>query len=313
MKKKAFTIVSDYDGLELKGVMYLPDGKTKGIVQITHGMNEYKERYEDFMRFLSGNGYVAACYDQRGHGDSVKSEDDRGYFGDKKAQAIVDDAVQVTQYLKQEFPSAPLILFGHSMGSMVVRCYLQQHDTLIDKLIVCGSPSKNPLAGCAVALTKLITLFCGERHRSKFLSYVSTGKGDKKFKGEGKGAWLSRNKKSTEKFYSNPKSRRKFTCNGFENLFRLMKNTYTKRRYQVRNEYLPILFISGDKDAVIGNAYKWQQSMDVLVEVGYQDVAGKLYPDFRHEILGEIGCKTVYKDIMSFLTRPQNFGGKTDL
>ncbi|MBO4939674.1 MAG: alpha/beta fold hydrolase [Clostridia bacterium] len=301
MSKKEFIVVSDYDGLELKGIIYEPMGKAKGIVQITHGMCEYKERYIDFMRFLSGNGYIAACYDQRGHGDSVKSEEDLGWFGDAKAKAIVDDAVQVTRYLKSQYPDIPLTLFGHSMGSMVVRCYLHEHDTEIEQLIVCGSPSKNPLAGIAIGLTKCISLFRGARHRSKMLSYLSTGKGDKLFKGEGKGAWLSQNRKCTEKFYANPKGKHKFTCNGFENLFRLMKGTYQKQAYQVRNETLPILFISGDRDAVIGDPYKWQKSMDVLIEVGYQNVVGKLYTDLRHEILNEYAHQQVYRDVLGFL------------
>ncbi|MFQ7077829.1 MAG: hypothetical protein ACLRSW_07770 [Christensenellaceae bacterium] len=29
----------------------LPEGEPKGIFQIVHGMCEYKERYDDFMRF----------------------------------------------------------------------------------------------------------------------------------------------------------------------------------------------------------------------------------------------------------------------
>ena len=301
MTKKDFTVLSNYDGLELKGMIYEPDGKAKGIVQILHGMCEFKERYTDFMRFLSGNGYIAACYDQRGHGDSVKSEEDLGWFGDTKAKAIVDDAVQVTQYLRSQYPNLPLTLFGHSMGSMVVRCYLHEHDTEIEQLIVCGSPSKNPFVGMAIGLTKCIALFRGARHRSKFLSYASTGRGNKRFKGEGKGAWLSQNRKSIEKFYANPKSKHKFTCNGFENLFRLMKGTYQKSRYQVRNETLPILFLSGDRDVVIGDPYRWQQSVDVLIEVGYQNVTGKLYTDLRHEILNEYAHQQVYRDILGFL------------
>lgn len=42
-----------------------------------------------------------------------------------------------------------VLLFGHSMGSMVVRCYIQEHDGDIDSLVVCGSPSKNSLAAPA--------------------------------------------------------------------------------------------------------------------------------------------------------------------
>lgn len=301
MKKKEFIVKSDFDGVELKGKIFEPDGKKKGIVLILHGMCEYKERYEEFMGFLAGNGYVAACYDQRGHGDSVTSKDDLGWFNDKDGVAFVEDAAQVVKALKAQYENIPFIMLGHSMGSMIVRCFLREHDELIDKLIVSGSPSKNSLAGVAVCMAKVLGKFKGEKHRSKTLSFLATGKGDKKFPKEGKGAWLSKNYKCTEKFYSNPKGSFRFTCNGFENLFKLMKRTYQAKGYQVKNPTLPIHFISGDKDAVMISSMKWVNSLDFLLDVGYENVTGKLYNDFRHEVLNEIGRKDVYKDVLAFL------------
>lgn len=301
MEMKNFVVNSDYDQLALKGIVYVPSGKKKGIVQIVHGMCEYKERYIDFMKFLCSQGYVAACYDQRGHGDSVETEEDLGWFGDSNAVAIVEDAAKVTRCLKKQYPDLPVVLFGHSMGSMVVRCYLREHDDLIDKLIVCGSPSKNPLVDAAIFLAKTIGLFRGKRHRSKLLSYLSTGKGDKLFPGEAKGAWLSRNRENIDEFYSNPKGRHRFTCNGFENLFKLMKRTYQKRGYRVKNPGLPIHFISGDKDAVIGDTFKWVNATDFMMEVGYENVTGKLYKDFRHELLNDLGRQNVFDDILEYI------------
>ena len=72
------------------------------------------------MRFLAENGLIAAAHDHRGHGKSVKEEADLGWFGDKKARAVVEDAVLVTRKLKERYPNLPVTLFGHSMGSMVV-------------------------------------------------------------------------------------------------------------------------------------------------------------------------------------------------
>lgn len=301
MEKLCFTIPSNYDGLPLSCLVYEPSDSPKGIVQLVHGMCEHKERYEEFMSFLCENGYVVACHDHRGHGESVRSEEDYGWFGDTKAEAVVDDAVQFTQYLRGKYPNLPVTLFGHSMGSMVVRCYIQTHETLIDKLIVCGSPSENPLAGIAVFLTKIIALFKGERHRSKTLHYLSTGKGDERFKGEGKCAWLSKNKANVEKYLRNPKCTYKFTCNGFENLFRLMQNTYDKKRYSVQNTALPIHFVAGADDPVIENEKKWTQAVEFMRKLGYQKVTGKLYETLRHEILMEEERGQVFDDLLAFM------------
>ena len=303
MTKKEFSLASNYDGLSLKGMIFEPDGERKGVLQLVHGMCEYKERYEKTMEFFTEKGFVVACYDQRGHGDSVQTAADRGWFGDRSGKAIVEDCAQVVRYLKTEYPDLPLNLFGHSMGSMVVRCYLQDYDGEIDKLIVCGSPVDNPLAGMAVFMTKIIGLFRGQRHRSKMLAYLSTGKGNDNFPGEGRGAWLSRNRENIAADYASEKSNYIFTCNGFENLFNLMKRTYTKKGYSLQNPDLPIFFISGGDDAVLGGEKNFAKTLDFLRARGYTQVSGKLYEGLRHELLNELDNAEVYADILTFLEK----------
>jgi len=300
MKIEKFTVKSEFDGLELSGIIYEPDGEKKGVIQILHGMCEYKERYDEIMRFFAENGYVVACHDQRGHGDSVKDDGDLGYFYDKRGKAIIEDAAQVTKSLKSRYPDLPVTLYGHSMGSMVARCYLQKYDTLVEKAVISGSPNKNPLAGVAIALTKLIVLFKGDRYRSPMLTYLSTGKGNDRFKGEGKGAWLSRNRENIETFYKSPKNLR-FTCNGFLNLFTLMKRTYTRKLYQTGAPKLKILFVSGSDDAVLGGKKGWEKTLAFMRKVGYECVQGKLYEGMRHEVHNELERAGVFADLLEFV------------
>lgn len=300
MQTKNYTLTSDFDGLTLHVLVVEPNGERKGIFQILHGMCEYKERYLPLMEFFAANGYVAVCHDQRGHGDSVLDEKDRGYFYEYSGNAIVDDAAQVTRFIKTEYPNLPVTLFGHSMGSMVARCYLQKYDRQVEKAIICGSPSKNPMAGMAIFVEKCIRLFKGARHRSKMLAYLSTGKGDENFPGEGKGAWLSRNREIIDEYYASPKSNYKFTCNGFENLFKLMRNTYHKNLYAVKNPDMPILFVAGGDDAVIVSKEKWLDAIEFMRKVGYTNVDGKLYDGYRHEIHNDIGNEVPLADLLAF-------------
>ena len=282
--------------------MYEPNGEKRGIIQIEHGMCERRVRYEEMMAFFSSYGYVTVCHDHRGHGDSIEKKEDRGWFRDRNAQAIVEDSVQVTKYVKELYPDLPIVLFGHSMGSMVVRCYLQKHDELIDKLIVCGTPSRNPLVNSGILLAKTISLFKGDRHRSDLLAYLSTGKGNKNFPGEEKGCWLSRNRENIKAFYSDEKCHFVFTCNGFENLFKLMRNTFSAKRYKdIKNPNLPILFISGEEDAVLGGAKQFEKVVNFMRKVGYTDVQGKLYKELRHEIFNDLGKEEVYADMLEFV------------
>ncbi len=301
MQTQTFTLNASFDGLTLHILTAEPQGKAKGVVQILHGMCEYKERYLPLMQYFADNGFAVVCYDQRGHGDSVKDSKDLGYFYETKAQGIVQDAVDVTQWIRTRYPHLPLTLFGHSMGSMVARCYLQRHDTLVDKAIICGSPVNNPLSPVAIMLAKTIGLFRGKYHRCKTLSYLSTGKGNKKFPGEEKGAWLSKNRENIQEFYANPKGHFRFTCNGFENLFRLMKNTYDTKLYKVQNPDLPILFVSGADDPVLGGAKNFAKTLAFMKKLGYQKIDGRLYEGLRHEIHNETDNKEVLADLLHAL------------
>lgn len=301
MIKKTFTITSNYDGLPLAGFVIVPENSPKGIVQLVHGMAERKERYEEMMTFFAENGYVCVCHDHRGHGESMRSKEDKGWFGDYEGKAVVEDAFLVTKYIKEEYPNLPLTLFGHSMGSLIVRCYAQKYDNEIEKLIVCGSPSKNPLAGVAIFLEKCIRLFRGARHRSKLLAFLSTGKGDKLFPGEGKNAWLSGNRESVEAYLADENCGFRFTCNGYENLFKLLRRTYQKKKYRVQNPDLPIHFVAGAKDPVIVSEKAWKNAVEDMRKVGYNKVSGKLYEGMRHEIHNELDRQTVYNDLLAFI------------
>ena len=97
MIKETITVNSEFDGLPLQVIVALPEGEAKGVVQLSHGMCEYIDRYEQLMRVLTENGYIVAGNDHRGHGNSVKTQDDLGYFYEKTGKAIVSDLVTVTK------------------------------------------------------------------------------------------------------------------------------------------------------------------------------------------------------------------------
>ena len=307
MQQREFTLQSKYDNLALSCAEYAAEGGTqtnaKGVVQIVHGMCEYKERYEGFIDYLTQNGYIVFAHDHRGHGGSVTANENLGYFGDKKGEAIVDDAALVTDEIRRLYPGLSVTLFGHSMGSLVVRAYIQKYEEKIDKLIVCGSPSKNSLAGFGLMLNGVISAFRGKKYRSRLMANASTGGGDDKFPGEGKNAWLTRDKTVVEKYNADEKCNFVFSCNGFSNLLHLVKNAYKKKKYPAKHSDLPIFFMAGADDPVIGSEKKWLAAQQFLRDVGYKNVTGKLYPKMRHEILNELGKEEVYADALAFIEK----------
>ena len=299
---KKLEINSLFDGLTLSILILKSKGKIKGIVQIAHGMAEHKERYIPFMKFLNDNGYIAVIHDHRGHGKSIKSTSDYGYFYDDTGKAIVEDLHQITLYIKEKFPNLPIYLLGHSMGSMVARKYIKKYDRDISKLIVCGAPSRNDDVGIALKLTKVLLKIKGDKHRSKLLNNLTFGSYNRKFRIENsKNAWLCSDSNVVKDYDEDPQSGFIFTLNGFWNLFILLRDIYNEEDYLVRNPNMPILFIAGGQDPVIISKRDWEESQLFFKNIGYDNVKGILYRNMRHEILNEIDKIQVYEDILRFI------------
>ena len=297
MDKRIEKIRSSSDGLEIEVLSLVPDQAT-AIFIISHGMCEHKERYLKFMEFLTGNGFISVIHDHRGHGESIKNDDDLGYFYGPDPSAIVDDVHDVIRSIKSRYKGLPVYLFGHSMGSLVVRCYIQKYDD-IDKLIVCGTPCKNEIVDLGILLAKLIGKIKGDHYRSRFLTELVTGRFDQAFDGDLKNRWLSFDEENVESFNNHKKDGFIFTVDGYLNLFGLLKRTYDKDQ-RVLNSDLPILFIAGKDDPVIGGLMKWHQSISFMQDLGY-NVHAIAYDDMRHEILNESGKEKIYEDIKSFI------------
>ena len=125
MRTIQYSFPSKADGLEISCLAVVPelgrDEKYKGIIQIVHGMSEYKERYLPFMEYMAERKYVSVIHDHRGHGKSVRSKEDLGYMYGGGADAMLQDIHTVNCLIRDHFPELPLILFGHSMGSLAVR------------------------------------------------------------------------------------------------------------------------------------------------------------------------------------------------
>ena len=293
MKKEFFIIKSNCDGLELDVALFIPK-EIKGIVQLSHGMVEHKEYYYDFMKYLVDNGFACIINDHRGHGKSVKSERDLGYLYDETSDYLVEDLHQITKYIKEKYPNKKIILFGHSMGSLIVRKYLKKYDYEIDKLIVCGSPSINKMSKIGLILSKIIKLIKGDRHRSNILNNLALSN-------DRTNSWLSNNKEYINKYSHDKLCGYVFTTNGFINLTNLMVDVYSRKNWILKNKNLPIFFIAGKEDIIIKNEKMWMKSINFLTSIGYKNIKYKLYDKMKHAILFEEDNEVVLRDIIDFI------------
>lgn len=301
-------IKSQWDGLELSLLTVAPrEGRQlHGVIQMVHGMCEYKERYLPFMKFMAKHGYICVIHDNRGHGQSVKSMEDLGYMYEGGAKAMVEDIRQITLLLRERYPELPLTLFGHSMGSLAVRAYVKKYDDLLDGLIVCGSPSRNRAVILGKAIATVQKQIWGSHHRSKLLEALSFGGYAAQFPREKrKYAWICTDQLVVREYEDSQLCGFTFTVDGYRTLFDLMGEAYSRRGWKCANGSLPVLFLGGAQDPCIGNGRKFAAAMRHLQARGYQNVRGKLYPGLRHEILNEPCKRKIFQDVALFLRRQE--------
>lgn len=273
------------------------------VIQMVHGMAEHKERYIPMMEYLSSKGFVCVMHDNRGHGQSVKAPGDLGFMYGGKAEGLVEDVLVVNNWVRQSYPGKHVFLFGHSMGSLIVRCYLKEHDDTIDGLIVCGSPSANPMASAGKGMIRMAAMLGGGNEKAwrkvvPLFTKMSTGQYAKGLPaGSSPNAWICTDPEVVEAYDKDPLCGFPFTLNGYYSLMDLMTGCYDVKGYPVRNPRLPVWFMAGENDPCIVDRRSWENAQADLRTAGYVSVQGKLYPDMRHEIHNERGKEQVWADV----------------
>lgn len=306
-----FSLESRQDGLQLSMMMVQPDGEIRALVQLAHGMSEHKERYLPFMQYLARRGYLCVMNDHRGHGASVRSQEDLGYFYENGDTAIVEDLHQITLWMRAQWPGLPLFLFGHSMGSMAVRAYCENYDRDIDALVVSGSPGENAAAGAGLALIRLLVLLRGERYRSALLQKMTIGAFASRFPDpEHPCAWISANMENVIAYESDPLCSFRFTLNGNRALLRLMRRCYGLSPKRGKPD-LPVHFYSGADDPCAPNAKGFWGAVEKMRRAGYRNVQGTLFPGLRHEILNESNAEEIFERIWKEAFEPNLKPSKT--
>ena len=87
--KKHFTYLSRDGATNIHAIEWIPDQDVKAVLQISHGMVEYIDRYDDFARYLNRHGFYVTGNDHLGHGLSVQRDSLHGYFHKTKGNECV--------------------------------------------------------------------------------------------------------------------------------------------------------------------------------------------------------------------------------
>ncbi len=276
----------------------------KGTVVVLHGMAEHHERYVRFAEYLNANGYDVYLYDHRGHGLDKKF-DELGHFADKDGDKLVtSDAINVLKFAKTNNRGSKLILFGHSMGSIIARNVLQKFDE-VDKAIICGTAYMAPGAALGgLGIANIVKLARGAHTQSPFLGSLTTGYKDfAKISNRTAFDWLTRDNSIVGNYISDPYCGFVCTTAFYHDLIKL---TYTAARPKLIKKTrrdLPILIISGAVDPVGGYGTGITKYFALMQKLGFNNSDCTIYEDCRHELLNELNSDAIMNDILTWIEK----------
>jgi alpha-beta hydrolase superfamily lysophospholipase len=271
----------DAHGITIVYDVYEARATPRGVVQLLHGVGEHAGRYAALIDALAGAGFTVYADDHRGHGRTGMgqwSDAKRlGRLGPGGHRAAVAAIRQLTGIIRDAHPDLPLILFGHSWGSLVAQILVNQHPEAYDALVLSGSALRVPSAMNAGDLNA--------RWRSK--EAVGT-------------EWLSSDPAVGQVFLDDPLT----TSVPIAKLFGVREGLrlYGRPRRDLGRD-IPVLLMVGGDDSVGGPRSVHRLAAAYRHRSGLHDVTTLVYPGARHEIFNETVQADVRADLLAWLDR----------
>lgn len=281
--REPFTYVDDY-GITIHAYRWHTDSP-RAIVQIAHGIGEHALRYDAFAQALAAAGFAVYADDHRGHGATGMQQHDGdtarlGRLGPGGLRATEQAIRALTAIARDEHPGIPLVMFGHSWGSLMTQRIINESPREFDGVILSGSAYRTPRFMESGALNK------------RWSAPDAAGSPANGFE------WLSTDPESVARFIADP------LC--FEaNILKLFGLPDALRLFGVPDTWLasdvPMLIASGADDPLSkGNGL--ERLATAYRRAGVQDVTLRVYLGKRHELLNETNRNEVTEQFIGWIS-----------
>ena len=138
--------LTDPDGVDIFYRRWIPTGSPRAIVLVLHGASEHSGRYRRFAEALRAEGYAVYADDHRGHGRTGGGHG-VGTQGPRGSDGVLDAIAAVHRQAVADNGNVPVVVFGHSMGSVLTQVYAQLHGAELAGFVLCGSMGPIPELG----------------------------------------------------------------------------------------------------------------------------------------------------------------------
>ena len=289
----------------LRAKKYIPENTNiKAVIQIAHGIAEHIDRYDEFMSFLADNGYVVVANDHLGHGKSISSEEEKGFFAEKDGwNHVVKDMVLLHDTVKKSYPNVPYVMFGHSMGSFLVRTFMIDYPEYYDAAIISGTGHQSPMlvfGGNLIA--DILSKFNGCKSDGQKLNDIAFGSYLNKIENpRTQYDWLSKDNSIVDKYGEDPLCGFIAKTGLYQDMMHGLKYITNMNNIEKMDKSKPVYFMSGADDPVGDYGKGVKKAYNCFKKAGLVDVMMRLYPEGRHEMLNETNKEVAYQDILNWL------------
>lgn len=297
-------VLDAHDGESIACCRWSPDTDTpKAAVQIAHGASEHAARYRRVAEALVDAGYEVFADDHRAHGRTAA---EYGTFGVARPggwHAMIEDLRTLHAHIRTELPDVPIVLFGHSMGSMLAQGYLQKWADGLTALVLSGTTGGLRLD--QETLDMVVAIGAGDQadQPSEVFAAMFAGFNEPFASEDATGfEWLSRDAAEVQLYVEDPWCGEPLS-NGFvADMLSATSSMWRPEAEQAIRRDLPIYVMSGDHDPVGGeNASSVRELCARYEELGAGPITLKLYENARHELLNETNRDEVTTDLITWL------------
>lgn len=296
--------VKDSYNNELHTYIFDDVKKPKGVFQVLHGINEHGLRYKEFAEFLNKNGFICYAYDHVSQGKSRTEEDgDVVYFGKNGGDVLVDGLNTIRKQIQKDYPNLDIYLFGHSLGSMIIRKYLHDYKNRYKKIILNGSGlSEGNGLTLGIILGNIMKLFGKKKPSNMFdnMFRQTQLKLNEKVEIDHFIEWLTRDKEKTELNKVDEYLYIRLSTSVFVDMLKMIQEINVLTNIQHSHFDVPTLLMSGTHDPATNFGEDVVELHKTLIEFGFES-SYKLYPEGRHDTLQEINREEVYNDILNWI------------
>lgn len=275
--------------------------RPRGIVQIHHGLGEYRDRYINFAKFLRQEGYIVVIIDFPGHGTSLY-QFEQGYFGEGMIQdTLVKDIHHVLMTTKEAYPDLPYFIIGNQFSTLVVRQYLSLYGEFVEGAILI-SPGHFHDYKTFCRYVKISEMLKGNMYRSKRVKRILDYQFNQELQGESNTAnYLTGDKEELDAYLEDPMTNFVYTNKAYHQIIQLSKLVNSASYFQNVIHDVSIYFISGKFDHFGKEGKVAKQLFEKYKKAGVIDVDFRTFDSKKQDLLHEVNKSEVYENILAWL------------